>query len=203
MLIIVGSTEGGGALKNTSEQHSAETKLNSTQAQENVLPNNVNDTHAGSISSVTTEAESTSQSNTQRRLLQAAGKSDEQTGSSKTHESDSGANVASTVENVEPLDEDADASFDLFRDPEDLPDEYNYDYDDYVDDRLWGDEDWKEQEHEKAEDYVSIDAHILSTPVSDALVPFAYVFFCVSHNILSIPGGDALVTFSYVFLSIS
>lgn len=160
-----GSMEGGGALKNTSEQHSVETKLNSTQAQENVLLNNVNDTHAGSISSVTTEAESTSQSNTQRRLLQAAGKSDEQTGSSKTHESDSGANVASTVENVEPLDEDADASFDLFRDPEDLPDEYNYDYDDYVDDRLWGDEDWKEQEHEKAEDYVSIDAHILSTPV--------------------------------------
>ncbi|CAD6207427.1 unnamed protein product [Miscanthus lutarioriparius] len=161
-----GSMEGGEALKNTSEQHSVETKLNSTQVQENVqLPNNVNDTHSGSITSVTTEAENTSQSHTQRRLLQTADKSDEQTGSSKTNESDSGAKVAATVENSEPLDEDADASFDLFRDPEDLPDEYNYDYDDYVDDRLWGDEDWKEQEHEKAEDYVSIDAHILSTPV--------------------------------------
>jgi len=161
-----GSMEGGETLKNTSEQHSVETKLNSTQAQENVqLPNNVNDTHSGSISNVTTKAENTSQSHTQRRLLQTADKSDEQTGSSKTHESDSGAKVAATVENGEPLDEDADASFDLFRDPEDLPDEYNYDYDDYVDDRLWGDEDWKEQEHEKAEDYVSIDAHILSTPV--------------------------------------
>ncbi|CAD6215261.1 unnamed protein product [Miscanthus lutarioriparius] len=161
-----GSMEGGEALKNTSEQHSVETKLNSTQAQENVqLPNNLNDTHSGSISSVTTEAENTSQSHTQRRLLQTADKSDEQTGSSKTHESDSGAKVAATVEKSELLDEDADASFDLFRDPEDLPDEYNYDYDDYVDDRLWGDEDWKEQEHEKAEDYVSIDAHILSTPV--------------------------------------
>ncbi|XP_066334548.1 protein DEFECTIVE IN EXINE FORMATION 1-like [Miscanthus floridulus] len=161
-----GSMEGGEALKNTSEQHSVETKLNSTQAQENVqLPNNLNDTHSGSISSVTTEAENTSQSHTQRRLLQTADKSDEQTGSSKTHESDSGAKVAATVEKSELLDEDADASFDLFRDPEDLPDEYNYDYDDDVDYRLWGDEDWKEQEHEKAEDYVSIDAHILSTPV--------------------------------------
>ena len=200
MLIIVGSMEGGEALKNTSEQHSVETKLNSTQVQENVqLPNNLNDTHSGSITSVTTEAENTSQSHTQRRLLQTADKSDEQTGSSKTNESDSGAKVAATVENSEPLDEDADASFDLFRDPEDLPDEYNYDYDDYVDDRLWGDEDWKEQEHEKAEDYVSIDAHILSTPVSDALVPFAYVFFYPSHNILSTPVSDALVPFAYVF----
>ncbi|KAK1558035.1 hypothetical protein QYE76_008198, partial [Lolium multiflorum] len=45
------------------------------------------------------------------------------------------------------------------------PDEYNYDYDDYVDESMWGDEDWTEQEHEKAEDYVSIYAHILSTPV--------------------------------------
>ncbi|ONM11019.1 Protein DEFECTIVE IN EXINE FORMATION 1 [Zea mays] len=158
--------KGGEALKNSSEQHSAETKLNSTQVQENVqLPNNVNDTHSESISSVTTKAENTSQTHTQRRLLETADKSDDQTGSSETHESDSGAKAAATVENSEPLDEDADASFDLFRDPEDLPDEYNYDYDDYVDDRLWGDEDWKEQEHEKEEDYVSIDAHILSTPV--------------------------------------
>jgi hypothetical protein len=175
--------KGGEALKNSSEQHSAETKLNSTQVQENVqLPNNVNDTHSESISSVTTKAENTSQTHTQRRLLETADKSDDQTGSSETHESDSGAKAAATVENSEPLDEDADASFDLFRDPEDLPDEYNYDYDDYVDDRLWGDEDWKEQEHEKEEDYVSIDAHILSTPVSDALFAFAYVFLYPYHK---------------------
>ncbi|OEL25032.1 Protein DEFECTIVE IN EXINE FORMATION 1 [Dichanthelium oligosanthes] len=160
----------GDEVKNASEQHSIETKPNSTQAQENVeLLNNVNNTHSEGISSVTTAAENTTQtentSHTQRRLLQTADKSDDKTGSSKTHESDSGAKVATTVENKEPLEEDADASFDLFRDPEDLPDEYNYDYDDYVDDSMWGDEDWKEQEHEKAEDYVSIDAHILSTPV--------------------------------------
>ncbi|CAL4919887.1 unnamed protein product [Urochloa decumbens] len=157
-----GSAQGGEALNNASEQHTVETKPseqhtvetkpNSTQAQENAeLLNNVNDTHSGGISSVTTAAENTS--HTQRRLLQTA------------DGSDSGAKVAATAENNEPLEEDADASFDLFRDPEDLPDEYNYDYDDYVDESMWGDEDWKEQEHEKAEDYVSIDAHILSTPV--------------------------------------
>lgn len=181
MLIIVGSMEGGEALKNASDQHSVETKFNSTHAQENVeLLNNVNNTHSGSISSVTTAAENTSQSYTQRRLLQSADKSNDQTGSSKTHESDSGAKVAATVENSEPLDEDADASFDLFRDPEDLPDEYNYDYDDYVDDNMWGDEVWKEQEHEKAEDYVSIDAHILATPVSEALVSFCLCLLSIS-----------------------
>ncbi|RLN18630.1 protein DEFECTIVE IN EXINE FORMATION 1 [Panicum miliaceum] len=160
-----GSAEGGEAQKNGSvQQHSVETKPNSTQAQENVeLLNIVNNTHSGSISSVTTAAENTSQ--TQRRLLQTTDKSDDKTGSSKTHGSDSGAKVAATVENNESLEEDADASFDLFRDPEDLPDEYNYDYDDYVDESMWGDEDWKEQEHEKEENYVSVDAHILSTPV--------------------------------------
>ncbi|TKV90424.1 hypothetical protein SEVIR_9G028000v4 [Setaria viridis] len=156
-----GSMQGGEALKIASEQHSVETKPNSTQAQENAeLLNDVNNTHSGNISSVTTAAESTSHA--QRRLLQTDDKSDDKTGSSKTHESDSGAD---TVENNESLEEDADASFDLFRDPEDLPDEYNYDYDDYVDESMWGDEDWKELEHEKAENYVSIDAHILSTPV--------------------------------------
>jgi len=160
-----GNVEGGEDQKNGSvQQHSVETKPNSTQAQENVeLLNIVNNTRSGSISSVTTAAENTSQ--TQRRLLQTTDKSDDKTGSSKTHESDSGAKVAATAENNEPLEEDADASFDLFRDPEDLPDEYNYDYDDYVNESMWGDEDWKEQEHEKEENFVSVDAHILSTPV--------------------------------------
>jgi hypothetical protein len=129
-------------------------KLNSTQGQENMeLSNNVNNTHAGSISSVSTTTENTS--HTQRRLLQTAEKTDDQTGSSETHASDAGTTGAATVENSEPLEDDADTSFDLFRDAEELPDEYNYDYDDYVDESMWGDEDWTEQEHEKAEDYVS------------------------------------------------
>ena len=177
MFIIVGSVEGGEAQKNGSvQQHSVETKPNSTQAQENVeLLNIVNNTRSGSISSVTTAAENTSQ--TQRRLLQTTDKSDDKTGSSKTHESDSGAKVAATAENNEPLEEDADASFDLFRDPEDLPDEYNYDYDDYDDESMWGDEDWKEQEHEKEENFVSVDAHILSTPVSKPFISFCLCFY--------------------------
>jgi hypothetical protein len=169
--------QGGEAQKNASEQHSVETKLNSTQDQENVeLLNNVNNTHSGNISSVTTATDNTSHA--QRRLLQTADKSDDKTGSSKTHESDARAD---TVENNESLEEEADASFDLFRDPEDLPDEYNYDYDDYVDESMWGDEDWKELEHEKAENYVSIDAHILSTPVCEVPFPFfARVFLFIS-----------------------
>ncbi|KAI3936031.1 hypothetical protein MKX01_021461 [Papaver californicum] len=84
--------------------------------------------------------------------------------------SDSTANtniedVAATVESDEGLEADADTSFELFRDNEELADEYNYDYDDYVDENMWGDEEWTEDKHEKMEDYVNIDSHILSTPV--------------------------------------
>lgn len=76
-----------------------------------------------------------------------------------------------TVENdQESLDDAADASFDVFRDEEEnmedgLTEEYQYDYDDYVDEAMWGDENWKEVQHEKEEDYINIDAHILCTPV--------------------------------------
>ncbi|TVU44349.1 hypothetical protein EJB05_03785 [Eragrostis curvula] len=155
--------QGAEPQKNVSD-HSSEAKPDSTQVQGNVeVSNNTNNTESGSISDVTAATENTS--HTQRRLLQTADKSDGQTESSKTHETDPEAIGATNVENNEALEDDADASFDLFRDVEDLPDEYNYDYDDYVDDTMWGDEEWKEQVHEKAEDYVSIDAHILSTPV--------------------------------------
>ncbi|KAG6427625.1 hypothetical protein SASPL_111871 [Salvia splendens] len=72
---------------------------------------------------------------------------------------------AATVENEEGLEAEADSSFDLFRETDELGDEYNYDYDDYVDETLWGDEEWTESEHEKLEDFVHIDAHVLCTPV--------------------------------------
>ncbi|KAL6534350.1 Protein DEFTIVE IN EXINE FORMATION 1 [Orobanche hederae] len=72
---------------------------------------------------------------------------------------------AATVENNGGLEADADSSFELFRDNDELADEYNYDYDDYVDESMWGDEEWTEAEHEKLEDYVHIDAHVLCTPV--------------------------------------
>ncbi|CAA0810659.1 Protein DEFECTIVE IN EXINE FORMATION 1 [Striga hermonthica] len=70
-----------------------------------------------------------------------------------------------TVENEGGLEADADSSFELLRDSDELGDEYNYDYDDYIDDSMWGDEEWTEAQHEKLEDYVNIDAHILCTPV--------------------------------------
>lgn len=93
--------------------------------------------------------------NTRRRLLQ--------NDVSKRSEEDV---HAATVENEEGLEADADSSFDLFRDSDELADEYNYDYDDYVDEHQWEDEEFQEPEHEKAEDYVDIDAHVLCTPVS-------------------------------------
>ncbi|KAJ4761384.1 hypothetical protein LUZ62_071759 [Rhynchospora pubera] len=70
-----------------------------------------------------------------------------------------------TVQNNNVLEEDADSSFNLFRDVEDVDDEYSYDYDDYVDESMWGDEDWKEAAHQNLQDYVHVDSHILSTPV--------------------------------------
>ncbi|KAK9164809.1 hypothetical protein Syun_005711 [Stephania yunnanensis] len=50
-----------------------------------------------------------------------------------------GIHVA-TVENDEDLEADADSSFELFRDNDERADEYNYDYDDYIDESMWGDE---------------------------------------------------------------
>ncbi|GMJ03198.1 DEFECTIVE IN EXINE FORMATION 1 [Hibiscus trionum] len=100
--------------------------------------------------------------------------------------SDSKENVTeATVENEQQLGVDADKSFELFRDTEELADEYNYDYDDFVDESLWGDEEWTEGQHEKMEDYVNIDSHILSTPViadidrdgvSEMIVAVSYFF---------------------------
>ena len=89
-----------------------------------------------------------------------------------------GVNDTPTVENdQEALEDAADASFDVFRDEEEnmedgLTEEYQYDYDDYVDEAMWGDENWKEAQHEKEEDYVNIDAHVLCTPVSQFLFMF-------------------------------
>ncbi|XP_073281689.1 protein DEFECTIVE IN EXINE FORMATION 1-like isoform X1 [Primulina huaijiensis] len=111
--------------------------------------------------------------NTSRRLLE---------------EKDSKGNEgirAATVENNGGLEADADASFELLRENDELADEYNYDYDDYVDEAMWGDEEWTETQHEKLEDYVHIDAHVLCTPViadidndgvSEMIVAVSYFF---------------------------
>ncbi|TKY63430.1 DEFECTIVE IN EXINE FORMATION 1 [Spatholobus suberectus] len=92
---------------------------------------------------------------------------------------------AATVENDEGLEADADSSFELFRNSEELADEYSYDYDDYVGESMWGDEEWTEVKHEKLEDYVNVDSHILCTPViadidndgvSEMIVAVSYFF---------------------------
>lgn len=93
--------------------------------------------------------------------------------------------VVATVENEEGLEADADQSFELFRENEELADEYNYDYDDYVDETMWGDEEWTEAQHEASQNYVHVDSHILCTPViadidqdgvSEMIIAVSYFF---------------------------
>ncbi|CAN0879812.1 Protein DEFECTIVE IN EXINE FORMATION 1 [Linum grandiflorum] len=106
-------------------------------------------------------------------------------GSESDNEKSSHDDHVATVENDEGLEADADSSFELFRETDELADEYSYDYDDYVDESMWGDEEWNEGQHEKLEDYVNVDAHILSTPViadidkdgvSEMVVAVSYFF---------------------------
>lgn len=104
--------------------------------------------------------------NSRRRLLEdGASKGSEVSGSDSKANDNRDVHEA-TVENDQGLEADADSSFELFRDSEELADEYNYDYDDYVDESMWGDEEWKEEQHEIMENFVNVDAHILCTPVS-------------------------------------
>ncbi|KAE8696532.1 Protein DEFECTIVE IN EXINE FORMATION 1 [Hibiscus syriacus] len=97
--------------------------------------------------------------------------------------SDSKENVGEAIaENEQLLEVNADKSFELFLDTEELADEYNYDYDDFVDESLWGDEEWTEGQHEKMEDYVNIDSHFVYSPdidrdgVSEMIVGVSYFF---------------------------
>lgn len=135
--------------------------LNASRVGQNInLLNNL-DNVTGNVDSIGT-GEPNNSSNTQRRLLEDGNSERMEQGGSESKDVE--GHVA-TVENGEALEEDADQSFDLFRQGEELADEYNYDYDDYVDESMWGDEEWTEQSHEKLEDYVNIDSHILCTPV--------------------------------------
>ncbi|XP_055807363.1 protein DEFECTIVE IN EXINE FORMATION 1-like isoform X2 [Solanum dulcamara] len=108
----------------------------------------------------------------------------------RSEESGSGSKDvrSATVENEGGLEVDADSSFELFRDieNEELPDDYDYDDDDYLDDdEIWKGEEFEQPEHEKLENYVHIDAHVLCTPViadidsdgvSEMIVAVSYFF---------------------------
>ncbi|KAF9680005.1 hypothetical protein SADUNF_Sadunf06G0075200 [Salix dunnii] len=102
---------------------------------------------------------------TGRRLLEDDNSKGSQEAGSESKENDHENVRAATVENGEGLEADADSSFELFRDSDELNDDYSYDYDDDIDESMWGDEEWIEGQHEKLEDYVNIDSHILCTPV--------------------------------------
>lgn len=148
-----------------------ELKPNETQVETNIkLPTSMDnststDNSTGTAGS-TQASDSAHGANSGRRLLEDINsKGSQEAGSESTVNNKD--TKAATVENDEGLEADADSSFDLFRDNDELPDEYGYDYDDYVDETMWGDEEWTESQHEKLEDYVNIDAHILCTPVSE------------------------------------
>ncbi|CAN7113303.1 unnamed protein product [Brassica rapa subsp. narinosa] len=99
-----------------------------------------------------------------RRLLENNDSKESADGHSDNKDNSEGVRMA-TVENDGVLEAEADSAFDFLRDNDELGDEYFSDYDDYVNDTMWGDEEWVEEKHEYTEDYVNIDAHILCTPV--------------------------------------
>ncbi|KAK7382579.1 hypothetical protein VNO80_01489 [Phaseolus coccineus] len=158
-----------------------EKKINGSQVHESIkVPTNVDNSsvNAGSLETVHTD----NQSSTGRRLLEDNNsKGAEQGGSESKYKEVR----ASTVENDEGLEADADSSFEIFRNSEELADEYSYDYDDYVDETMWGDEEWTEVKHDKLEDHINVDSHILCTPViadidndgvSEMIVAVSYFF---------------------------
>ncbi|KAJ0244275.1 Protein DEFECTIVE IN EXINE FORMATION 1 [Hirschfeldia incana] len=99
-----------------------------------------------------------------RRLLEDDASKESADGHSDNKDNSEGVRMA-TVENDGVLEAEADSAFDFLRDNDELGDEYFSDYDDYVNETMWGDEEWVEEKHEYTEDYVNIDAHILCTPV--------------------------------------
>lgn len=127
------------------------------------MPKDTSNTSLGSGSETSTNAGNGT--TTGRRLLQDNSSRGSGDAGSQSEANSNQEFHAATVENDGGLEEEADSSFDLFRDNE-VDDQYGYDYDDYIDDNLWGDEEWTESAHETAENFVHIDAHVLCTPVS-------------------------------------
>ncbi|XP_011012357.1 PREDICTED: uncharacterized protein LOC105116623 isoform X2 [Populus euphratica] len=130
-----------------------------------IAQNGTNKTQNGTITVEKETNNAENGTNTGRRLLEDDNSKGSHEGGSESKENDHENVHAATVENDEGLEADADSSFELFRESDELADEYSYDYDDYVDESMWGDEEWTESKHEKLEDYVNIDSHILCTPV--------------------------------------
>lgn len=173
-----------------------ELNLNGAQAERNIkLPtsmdnstttdNSTNTDNSTGTTGSTQASDSAHGTSSGRRLLEDINSKGSQEAGSESTVNNVKDTQAATVENEAGLEADADSSFDLFRDNDELPEEYSYDYDDYVDESMWGDEEWTEAQHEKLEDYVNIDAHVLCTPViadidndgvSEMVVAVSYFF---------------------------
>ncbi|KAL6987731.1 Protein DEFTIVE IN EXINE FORMATION 1, partial [Sarracenia purpurea var. burkii] len=161
-----------------------EVKMNGSQVEEVInLSTRMENSTLDSGSEKTNKAENGT--NSRRRLLEDDASKGLEVSGSDAKSNTNGDVHAATVENDQGLEADADSSFELFRDTDELADEYNYDYDDYVDDSMWGDEEWTEAKHEKVEEYVNIDSHVLCTPViadidndgvSEMIVAVSYFF---------------------------
>lgn len=159
-------------------------KTNGNETETNIkLPTSTHNSSEDIGSVRTSNAENGT--NTGRRLLEDNDSKGSQEGHSQSKDNSSGDAQAVNVQNDEALEAEADSSFELFRENDELADEYSYDYDDYVDESMWGDEGWTEGQHEKMEDYVNIDSHILCTPViadidndgvSEMVVAVSYFF---------------------------
>lgn len=171
------------SMVNTSNSE-AEKKANTSQIETDIkLPTGTDNSSVKNVSVETVNAENGTSSG--RRLLEDDNSSKSHDGGSESKDNSEEDVPIATVENDGALEEDADSSFELLRDNDELADEYNYDYDDYVDESMWGDEEWTEEQHEKIEDYVNVDAHILCTPViadidndgvSEMVVAVSYFF---------------------------
>ncbi|GAV68536.1 FG-GAP domain-containing protein [Cephalotus follicularis] len=179
---VSASTESHSGMENASSTEN-QSKINETQMETNIkLPTSLDNLSTNTGSAGTNNAEN--ETNSGRRLLEDNLKGSQEGDSKSKDDGNENARTA-TVENDEELEQDAASSFELFRESDELADEYSYDYDDYVDDGMWGDEEWTEGQHEKIEDYVNVDSHILCTPViadidndgvSEMVVAVSYFF---------------------------
>ncbi|KAI5081941.1 hypothetical protein GOP47_0001684 [Adiantum capillus-veneris] len=149
-------------LESTEKPNLSDSKIGEETKQEELSGNGLQ--MAAASANLSSNSDGSASRGAQRRLL-------EDSEVSQTQNIAGDKNQTPTVENdQESLEDVADASFEVFRDEDEnmedgLTEEYQYDYDDYVDESMWGDENWKEAQHEREEDYVNIDAHILCTPV--------------------------------------
>ncbi|XP_013616699.1 PREDICTED: protein DEFECTIVE IN EXINE FORMATION 1 [Brassica oleracea var. oleracea] len=160
--VRAGSTENfnGNVTSNEVDQSKISEVRNETVIKLNSSTDNSPGTSGTSGNSSTTETGTKSG----RRLLEDDASKESADGHSDNKDTSEGVRMA-TVENDGALEAEADSAFDFLRDNDELSDEYSYDYEDYVNETMWGDEEWVEGQHENSEDYVNIDAHILCTPV--------------------------------------